>query len=440
MKLWNAAGLNEGVRGREVLAWSLFDAANSGYSTVVQTAVFNAFFVAVVCGGAEWGTLVWSCAVALGNAVSMLVMPAVGRVADLTAGKKKWLFAATMLCIVCTALLALSGPQSYVLSVSMIVLSLIGYNVGESLNSAFLPELARPEALGKVSGWGWSLGYVGGLVTLALCLGATLAGQRIGWSNEMQVAASCVITAAVFLLVSMPLFLWLRERAEPQGEAIGLARAFVEGMQELKGTYALLKHYTDFKRLVVCGFLYQCGIATVIALAAIYASAVMGFGMTETLVLVLLVNITAAVGAFAFGYIQDKIGHKASLAATLVVWIAMVATAAAAQTPTLFWVSANLAGLAMGSSQSAGRAMVGLLAPASRLAQFYGFWNMALWLSAIVGPITYGLVTWISGNDHRLAIQMTGLFFAAGLATLSFVNLARGTALARGEATDSSTS
>lgn len=431
MVLFDTSTLKSGVTPREVFSWALFDAANSGYSTVVMTAVFNAFFVTTVCSNAPWATFLWSCAVALGNALSMLLMPVIGRIADLRATKKKWLVVATLVCVAATALLAYSGPGTYILSVAMIVVSLIGYNVGESLNSAFLPEIAKPESIGKISGWGWSLGYVGGLVTLALCLAAVLIGQSKGVEMTTLVGGSCIITAVVFVVVALPVFVWLKERSRAQIEHMAFTRAFKEAGVQLRQTLSLLKPYRDFRYLVVCGFLYQCGIATVIALAAIYASSVMGFEMTDTLILVLLVNITAAVGAFAFGYIQDRLGHKKALALTLCVWIAMVITAASAQDVWVFWVSANLAGLAMGSSQSAGRAMVGVFAPKACLAQFYGFWNMALWLSAIVGPMTYGAVTWITGSNHRLAIVVTGIFFVLGLIVLAFVNVKRGQQMAQ---------
>lgn len=438
MPLFEKTALRDGVAPREAFAWALFDAANSGYSTVVLTAVFNAYFVSTVCAGADWATFVWSCAVAAANALSMAIMPAVARAADLTAGKKAWLAAATLLCVAATALLSLSGPGTYVLSAALVIVSYIGFNVGESLNSAFLPEIARPEALGKVSGWGWSLGYAGGLVTLALCLTVVLIGQKNGVSEDTLVAASNIITAAVFLVVSLPVFAWLKERAKPQVELRGLSllkavlrRPETTDTAEPRTLETLLA-YPDFRRLVLCGFFYQCGVATVITLAAVYASFVMGFTLTETLVMVLLVNITAAVGAFGFGYVQDRIGHKSALAATLVLWLAMVATAAMAETRAVFWIAANLAGLAMGSSQSAGRALVAVFAPEKALARFYGIWNMALWLSAVIGPITYGAVTWISGNNQRLAIVVTGLFFAAGLATLIALDVERGRKLALG--------
>lgn len=426
MRFFSRSALNPGVEPRECFYWALFDAANSGYSTVVLTAVFNAYFVSVICGGADWAAFGWSTAVAVGNALSMVLMPVIGRMADLKAAKKRWLAAATLLCVVATGLLAFSGPGAWLWASVMIVLSSLGYNVGETLNSAFLPEIARPEAVGKVSGWGWSLGYAGGLATLAVCLAMVLAGRSAGADESILVGASCIVTAAIFLVLAVPAVFLLKERSPAQAESLSFAQAWRDAMAELRETAGLLKDHIDFARLVVCGFLYQCGIATVITLAAVYASAVMGFGLVETLVLVLLVNITAAVGAFFFGYAQDQLGHKRALALTLLVWIAMVVCAAAAESAPLFWAAANLAGLAMGSSQSAGRAMVAVLAPAGRLAQFYSFWNMALWLSAIVGPMTYGAVTWMTGNNQRLAIAATGAFFVLGLAALALVNMERG--------------
>ena len=166
------------------------------------------------------------------------------------------------------------------------------------------------------------------------------------------------------------------------------------------------------------GLSFQGGIAVVVTLAAVYADQAMGFTPDETILLVLLVNITAAIGAFAFGYVEDRIGHKNALIVTLLIWIAMVGVAYFAQTKPVFWIAANLAGIAMGSSQSAGRALVGVLAPPKDRAAFYSFWNMALWVANIIGPMTYGYITWLTDNDQRLALLCTGLFFVVGLILL----------------------
>ena len=162
-----------------------------------------------------------------------------------------------------------------------------------------------------------------------------------------------------------------------------------------------------------------------------YAEQVLGFKQTQTMMLIFLVNIASAVGAFAFGYWQDRIGHRPALAVTLVGWILMTVLAVAATGPGLFWVAAVLAGLCMGSSQSAGRAMAGAFAPQQRLAEFFGLWTFATRLAAIIGPMTYGVVTLLTAGNHRLAILSTGVFFVIGLLVLTRVDVPRGVAAAR---------
>ena len=190
--------------------------------------------------------------------------------------------------------------------------------------------------------------------------------------------------------------------------------------------YKRQRHYLDLRRFLLCVVVYQAGIQTVIALAAIYAQQAMGFTTQDTVLLIIVVNITAAVGAFAFGYIQDRIGHVATIAATLAGWIVMIALAWLARGPLLFWIAANIAGFCLGASQSAARAFVGVLSPATRRAEFFGLWGMAVRLASIVGPLTYGLVNWLSQGDHRLAMLITGSYFVAGLLLLVAVDAERG--------------
>ncbi|MFU0841820.1 MAG: MFS domain-containing protein [Burkholderia sp.] len=431
MQLFPADAIRPGVAPREVLAWAAFDFANSGYTTVVLTAVFNAYFVSRVAGGGDSATFLWTCVIAAANAISMLMMPVIGALADAEAAKKRWLAIATAVCIAGTLGLMLSGAGTVVWSAAMVIVSCVAYNVGESLNSAFLPELAREDGVGRVSGWGWSFGYCGGMLTLGLCLAVVFGCRSRGLSDDAAVAGTMAVTAAVFAVAALPLFFWLKERSVPRvagADRRALLSLALESFREIRRTFASLGKFRDFAMLAVCGFCYQCGVSVVITLAAVYASAVMGFTTEDTILLVFLVNITAAAGAFGFGYAQDRLGHKKALALTLLVWIAMVVIAACSRTRFEFWIAANLAGLAMGSSQSAGRALVAVFAPKSRLAEFYSFWNMALWLSSIVGPLSYGAITWASGNNQRLAIMVTGLFFVAALLALAPISLKRGAA------------
>ena len=433
MALFDSSSLNPGVRKREVFGWAMYDFANSGYTTVVMTAVFNAYFVGVIAANASWATLAWTSALAFSSAVVMLTMPSLGALADLRASKKRLLAFSTAGCVLFTALLALAGPGDLWLAIVAIVLSNIFYSYGESLNSAFLPELARRDALGRVSGWGWSFGYFGGMLTLGLSLGYVLWAQGQGIPAAQFVPVTMLITATVYAAASLLTFALLKERAVPQPTALRES-GLKASLERLAQTWRQAQDYRDFVWLLVCAVAYQSGIAVVIALAAVYAEQVLGFQQTQTMMLIFLVNIASAVGAFAFGYWQDRIGHRVALAVTLLGWIVMTLLAVAATSAALFWVAAVVAGLCMGSSQSAGRAMAGAFAPEHRLAEFFGLWTFAVRLAAILGPMTYGLVTLVTAGNHRIAILSTGVFFVIGLIVLAKVNVARGVAAAQAAA------
>ena len=414
--------LNPGVAKREVFAWAMYDFANSGYTTVVLTAVFNAYFVSVIAQKAEWATFAWTAMLAVSYLAVMIAGPFVGAYADAHAAKKRVLFIATIGCVISTGLLFWAGPGDYVWVAVFIIVSNFCYAIGENITAAFLPELARPEALGKVSGWGWSWGYVGGLVALGLCLAWIMTASSRGQPTSEAVPATNLITAAVYALGASLTFLWLKERAVPVAANDSGERAVARLMRTAREA----SRYRDLLRVFLCGTCYQAGVATVITLAAIYAQEVMGFSTQDTLILVLVVNVTACIGAFGFGYVQDIIGKKRALAITLVGWALMVVFAWFAVTPPLFWVAANLAGICMGSSQSAGRALVAFFSPPDRAAEFFGLWGVATRLSAILGPLTYGVISWVSGGNHRLAMLITGVFFIAALVVLIGVDEARG--------------
>lgn len=413
------------VARHEAWAWAMYDFANSGYTTVVITAIFNAYFVSVVAGDAPWATFAWTAALAVSYAAIMFTAPLLGAYADAYAAKKRLLALTTIGCIIFTALLALSGPGRLWLTVLFIVLSNYFYGSGENIIAAFLPELARGDALGKVSGWGWSLGYVGGLLSLGACLAWVTWAQAHGQQATDFVPMTMLITATLFALSSLPTFLLLKERAMPQPHLQG-QNLVQESFARLRQTLAHARDFRDLRRFLVCTVFYQAGIQAVITLAAIYAQQAMHFTTQQTILLIFVVNITAAVGAFLFGYLQDRIGHVPAIALTLAGWIVMILLAWAAQGPQMFWLAANLAGLCMGASQSAGRALVGWLSPATRRAEFFGLWGLAVKLSAILGPLTYGFASWVTQGDHRAAILITGSYFVVGLLILFGVDVRRG--------------
>lgn len=418
------AVLRPGVRKREVFGWAMYDFANSGYTTVVITAVFAAYFVGGVAKGAAWATFAWTLALSISYALVMVTMPAIGAWADRRGAKKKVLMSTTAACVVGTAALALTpqfdGATAVGLAMLLIVLSNTFYSYGESLTGAFLPELATAEGMGKVSGWGWALGYVGGMLTLGVCLAYVLWAQGRGLPAAHFVPVTLLITAAVYALAACVTFSLLPERSEPQQQAAPSA------WQQLRHTFGRARAHRDFMWLLACTVCYQGGVAVAITLAAIYAEQVIGFVPSETMVLIFVLNLAAAGGAFAFGYVQDALGHRPALAGSLLVWVAVCLIAAMVTTKGGFWWAAALAGLAMGASQSAGRAMTGILAPPAQLAEFFGLWTFATRLASIIGPLSYGAITWMTGGNQRIAILCTTVLFIAGLLLLIPLNMARG--------------
>ena len=394
----------------------MYDFANSGYTTVVITAVFGAYFVGVVAEAKPWATFAWTAALSVSYALILLTGPLIGAWADAHAAKKRLLLLSTIGCVLFTALLARVSPGQVGFALVLIVISNYFFGTGENLIAAFLPELADSRAIGRVSGWGWAFGYLGGLAALGLCLAYLLTSGR---PSAEAVPVTMLITAGFFAAAATPTFVFLRERALPQPR-------FENPWTRLRQTLGEARKYSDLRRFLACILFYQAGITAVVSLAAIYAEQVMKFGMQQTITLILVVNVTAAIGAFGFGYVQDAIGHVRALAFTLVGWIVMVCLAGLSRDVTSFWIAANLAGLCMGSSQAAGRAIVGYLAPPARLAEFFGLWGLAVKAASIAGPLTYGVVTWVFAGNHRLAIFATGLYFVVGLALLRGIDVERG--------------
>ncbi len=429
MALFSQDALNPGVKKREVFGWAMYDFANSGYTTVVITAVFAAYFVGGIAGGAPWATFAWTAALSISYAIVMMTMPAIGAWADQHAAKKRVLMTATAGCVLGTAALALtperSGAAAVALAMGLVIVSNTFYSYGESLNAAFLPELATADGMGKVSGWGWGFGYIGGMLALGVCLSYVLWARGKGLPASHFVSVTMLITAAIYGLAACATFALLPERAQPRA-----VKAQEGAWRQLRRTFGEAREYRDFISLLACTVCYQGGVAVAITLAAIYAEQVIGFVQHETMVLIFVLNLAAAVGAFAFGYVQDWLGHKRALAATLFAWIAVCVIAASVTSKGGFWWAAAIAGLSMGSSQSAGRAMTGVLAPPSQLAEFFGLWTFSTRLASIVGPLSYGAITWITGGNQRIAILATSLLFIGGLLLLRPIDMQRGRAAA----------
>ena len=409
----------------------MYDFANSGYTTVVLTAIFNAWFVGVIAGGAgglEEGTatLLWTTTIAAANLLVLFAAPVMGALGDQQAIKKRLLMITTVGCVTATASLALVGPGDYLAAMAIVLVGTVMFASGESLVAAFLPEIADSEHMGRISGYGWSLGYVGGVLTLVLCLLFVRWNEQQGLPQQVAIDGSMLITAALFALAALPTFLFLKERAQPQARPDPAASIVKAVFARLGRTLHEVQRFKDLTRLLLTITVYQSGVITVVVLAAVYAQEAMGFTTEQLLILIIVVNITSAIGAFLFGFFQDRVGSARALGISLTIWIAAVTLGFFADTETDLWIVGNLVGLAMGASQSIGRALVGQFTPVSRTGEFFGLWGLANRLAALLGPMSYGLVTYVSGGDHRLALLSTLAFFAIGLLMLQSVDEKRG--------------
>ena len=415
------------VLKREKFAWAMFDFANSGYTTVVLTAIYSTFFVGVISQDLNNGTatLLWTITIAIANGLVLFSSPIIGAISDFSRNKKAILRGTTIGCVIFSALLYFTGPGDIALAIVLVILSSVMFFTGENIIAAFLPEISKPEEMGKLSGYGWTLGYIGGLMVLGLCLFYVDWAQAQAQSAEQFVPVTMLIVALCFALASLPTFIWLKERGAQQVKPANQSYGQI-GFQRLKETWQHAHKYQDLFRFLIALTVFTCGINTVVVLAAVYAQEVMGFETQDTIKLILVVNITAAIGAFVFGIIQDKLGSINTLRITLLIWISATTLAFFTQSVDMFWVVANLVGIALGASQSAGRALVGMFSPADRNGEFFGLWGLATKLAAIIGPLSYGLVTFITQGDHRLALLSTTLFFIVGIILLFTVNEKRG--------------
>lgn len=419
---------------RELLAWAFYDFANSGYTTVVQTTIFSTYFVGVVAGGVSGvspglATLLWSLSVGFANFIVMVAAPVIGAIADDRACKKRFLLISSIGCIASTASLATVGAGDIALAMVLVTLSAIMFAGGENLIAAFLPELVPEQSRGRMSGYGWGLGYFGGLLTLTICLAYIVWAKQQGWTEEQSVPVTLLITAGIFALAATPTFLWLRERARPSKHDLKLSLLAVS-FARLRHTYNEARRFRDLFWFLITLAVYQSGVSTVVVLSAIYAQQVMGFDTQALIVLVMVINVTAAIGALVCGQLQDRIGSVPTLAITLVIWIAALIAALTAGQAQDMWIIGNMIGLAMGASQSVGRALVSKFSPAGRSGEFLGLWGLVNRLSVIIGPLSYGLMNYWSGGNHRLSLLSTVTFFVAGLLLLLKVNEKRGKAAA----------
>lgn len=397
---------------RNIFGWMMYDFANSAFTTIIVTVVYSVYFINSVVGGAPgYGEMLWGRAIGISMTLVALTAPVLGAVADYSRSKKKLLFINCYITVLFTALLFYIKPGQVFVGMLFFIIANYGFNSANVFYDAFLPEICSREDIGKVSGFGWALGYVGGLLSLVAAL--------ILVKHNVRYVFPAV--ALHFFAFSLFTLFWLKEFSRPSRRS----NYFRVAYQRIAYSVKNIAKQPQLLRYIISYFIYNDGITTVIVFASIYGIERFGMKTTDMIIYFILAQFTSILGAGFFGWLTDKTNVKNSLSISLLIWISVVIWAFFCRTATEYYFVGLLAGLAIGSSQANSRTMLSLLTPRNRQAEFFGFYTLTGRLSSIIGPILYGWIAHKTG-DIRFSILSLMLFFILGWLILQTVRLKEG--------------
>ncbi|HAY33372.1 MAG TPA: MFS transporter [Ignavibacteria bacterium] len=393
----------------QVLVWSLFDFGNSSYAVIIVAFVFAVFFKEVIASGESIGDFYWSLGINISMLISAVLNPVFGAIADYSSNKKKFLFLFTLLCVVSTSLMYFTGEGTIVFALVLFILSNIGFQTGLTFYDAFISEISEPKDYNKVSGYGYAAGYVGSVISVALVFPLK--------DNPNLLFA---ISAFFFLIFSLPLFLFLKEKKRP-AENVKI-NYIAYGFKKVLTTLKNINSYRNLKNFLFSFFFYIDAVNTIIFFSGIYASSTLNFTITELAVFFLTVQITAMIGSFVFVKIGDRIGIIKSIYINLIFWTLITLAVFITNDKNSFFIIGGFAGFFLGSTQSLSRALMTFLTPQEIKTEFFGFYALMDKTSTLIGPLTFGLVSWLSGSQ-KLAILSVGFFFLVGMLLLHKVKV-----------------
>jgi len=400
------------VKRREIFGWCCFDFANSAFTTLIITVIYSVYFVKVVAGGQPIASTWWGFTLAGAQLAVLLVSPLVGAMADIRANKKTFLAVTASVCAFATASLYFVGPGEVWLALGLVALGTMAFYLSENICAGFLPEISTPANAGRISGYGWSFGYFGGLLSLVLALAIIKSGEAAG---QDRVPWTFVMTGAFFFFAALPTLLLLRERAVPRALPPGRSLLVESWGENLRSLRALPEHPT-LGWFFISLFFATAGLTAVVAFAAVFADQALGFTQKETILLFVILQLAGVAGASGFGFLQDKTSPKLALSLSLVLWILVCVAAWWCPNKTWFYAIGVGAGVALGAFQSGGRAVVSLFTPPGKSGEFFGYWGFFSKLAGVVGTPIFGLLATYFGL--RTAILANAGFFLLGLLVL----------------------
>jgi MFS transporter, UMF1 family len=410
----------EPVTKTEILGWCMYDVADSAFTTVIITAFYAPFFSKAIVGDPVLATAYWGRALSLTEVFVAILAPILGAIADFSGSRKKFLAVCSAIIVIFTGALWFAGPGQAMLALTLFVIANIGFSGGGVFIDSFLPGISDESNAGRISGIKWALGYLSGLVITILC-SFFAAGIDTPTPELIEQGRLIPVVVAVYYAIAViPTFLFLRDRSTPQPLPPGESYLTI-GFKQLRRTLGRIKHYREIVKLLIAFLIYNDGIVTVIGFATIYAVEIIGFSSTDIRNMFVALNVVAAIGAFSFGRLADRIGQKRTIYISLVIWILAVFMAYASTGKLMFWVAATLIGIGMGSSQSVTRSLFALFTPRQNAAEFSGFLGVAGKALAFLGPLVFGELTRLTGSQ-RPAVLAIAAFFVAGAVALWFVD------------------
>lgn len=399
-----------------VIAWALFDFANSAFTTIIVTFVFAAYFTQGVATDDTTGAGQWSLAMGLAGLAIAIVSPIAGAVADQTGRRKPWLAAVSVVCVIATALLWFVRPDAadVPLALTCVVIATVGFEVGLLFYNAMLPNVAPLAMLGRISGWAWALGYLGGLISLLLALFVFVQAETPPFGLDKgaaeHVRATAVLVAVWFALFSLPLFFSVKE----EGGGVPLGAAVRRGLVQLVETFRNARRHGNTLRFLVAAMIYSDGVHTVFALGGVYAAVVFGMELADVILLGIALNVTAGLGAFGFAWVDDRIGSKRTISISLVALIVTTVAVLAAPTAKFFWAAALIMSVFFGPVQAASRTLMARLAPPEMRGEMFGLFSLSGKVTAFAGPALVGWVALMADN-YRVGMAVVPLFLITGL-------------------------
>lgn len=408
-----------GGNPRGIWAWAFYDWANAGFNTLVQTFVFAAYFTAAVAADSAAGTAMWGNAMSLAGLCVGLSGPLVGAIADHTGRRKPWIAALTVLCIAATALLWFVKPDP-AYAMLAVGLAFVGVTASESAQifyNAMLPDLVPEDRLGRWSGWGWAMGYAGGLICLVLALYGFIddgAFIRLPRTDAVHVRTAMLFSALWYAVFALPMFLRTPDTpstGRPLGEAVR------EGLVQVRQSIAHARQYKDIGLFLLARMLYNDGLTTLFAFGGIYAAGTFGMDTSEVILFGIGLNVTAGLGAAGFAWIDDRSGPRRTLILSLLGLIAAAIATLAVSDKTLFWIFGLAVGIFVGPVQASSRSYLAHAAPAELRNQFFGLFALSGKVTAFLGPLLVGRIT-LAAQSQRAGMASVVALFVLGLALL----------------------